>query len=184
MIIGNHQLRIRPLIKEDAPFLAKWLSDPAVLEFYEGRDNPFDLNKVLETFYKQEDATNRCLIEWEDQAIGYIQYYVIDDEERIEYELQEVEGTIFGLDQFIGEERYRDKGIGTLLIQTMVEYLKKKNTCIPSLWIHRYKITVPWPVMKSVGSLNKSFCHQRNGMKENTVIAGSFNTRYDQEEQN
>ncbi|MGN7312110.1 GNAT family N-acetyltransferase [Alkalicoccobacillus gibsonii] len=127
MIIGNHQLRIRPLIKEDAPFLAKWLSDPAVLEFYEGRDNPFDLNKVVETFYKQEDTTNRCLIEWEDQAIGYIQYYVIDDEERVEYELQEVEGIVFGLDQFIGEERYRDKGIGTLLIQTMVEYLKKKE---------------------------------------------------------
>ncbi|MEK4564134.1 GNAT family N-acetyltransferase [Alkalihalobacillus sp. FSL R5-0424] len=127
MIIKNHQLHIRPLLKEDAPFLAKWLSDPAVLEFYEGRDNPFDLNKVLETFYKEEGTTIRCLIKWEDQAIGYIQYYEIDDEERSEYGLQEVEGTIYGLDQFIGEEGYRDKGVGTMLVQTMIRNLKKQG---------------------------------------------------------
>lgn len=38
----------------DQRHLAKWLSDPAVLEFYEGRDSPFDVNKVQQVFYDEQ----------------------------------------------------------------------------------------------------------------------------------
>ena len=33
---------LRPLEESDIPLLARWLSDEMVLEYYEGRNNPFD----------------------------------------------------------------------------------------------------------------------------------------------
>lgn len=38
MEIKNAELTIRSLRKEDANHLSKWLSNPSVLEYYEGRD--------------------------------------------------------------------------------------------------------------------------------------------------
>ncbi|WP_307728862.1 GNAT family N-acetyltransferase [Alkalicoccobacillus plakortidis] len=127
-MIKNKELVVRPLIKDDANKLVKWLSDPVILQFYEGRDNPFDLKKVHQVFYTQNDQTSRCIIEWEGQAIGYIQYYPLDDDEKRTYGLNEEKGVYYGLDQFIGEEQYQNKGIGTTLIQTMIQFLiNEKN---------------------------------------------------------
>lgn len=50
ILFQNQGLTVRTLEEKDDILLAKWLSDPSVLEFYEGRDNPFDLNKVREVF--------------------------------------------------------------------------------------------------------------------------------------
>ncbi|MBM7583941.1 hypothetical protein JOC86_000478 [Bacillus pakistanensis] len=41
MLFQNGNLMIRKLEKKDKYLLVKWLSNPSVLEFYEGRDNPF-----------------------------------------------------------------------------------------------------------------------------------------------
>ncbi|MFD2655202.1 hypothetical protein [Gracilibacillus thailandensis] len=53
MLFQNKKLKVRKIEKEDSYQLAKWLSKPSVLEFYEGRDNPFDLEKVKKDFYQQ-----------------------------------------------------------------------------------------------------------------------------------
>lgn len=39
-------INIRELEKDDAKDLEKWLSNPVVLEYYEGRDQVFDMDKV------------------------------------------------------------------------------------------------------------------------------------------
>ena len=83
--IENKDLRIRPLVDTDKTQLAKWLSNPEVLQYYEGRDNPFDMEKVEQEFFDDEDGATRCLIEFEEMPIGYIQFYEIDEEERQHY---------------------------------------------------------------------------------------------------
>jgi aminoglycoside 6'-N-acetyltransferase len=119
-------LIVRKLVKEDNYLLVKWLSDPAVLEYYEGRDNPFNIDKVNDKFFADKDETVRCIVEFEDKEIGYIQYYPLEDEERNIYGY--LDGTIFGIDQFIGEVDYWNKGIGTLLVKAMVKFLiEQKN---------------------------------------------------------
>ncbi|GIN63772.1 hypothetical protein J27TS8_37650 [Robertmurraya siralis] len=45
MLFQNGKLLVRKLELKDNYLLAKWLSDPLVLEYYEGRDNPFDLER-------------------------------------------------------------------------------------------------------------------------------------------
>lgn len=124
MIIFSQQaLTIRALEDEDAHLLVKWLSDPVVLEFYEGRDHPLNEELVRESFYEDNDEVNRCIIQYNGVNIGYIQFYVIDDEEKEAYSYSDYNGIIYGMDQFIGEPHYWNKGIGSLLITATVQYL-------------------------------------------------------------
>lgn len=119
----HHQLTVRLLTDNDAPLLVKWLSDPQVLQYYEGRDRPHDLDLVKKHFYEKNEEIVQCIIEYNEQAIGYIQYYPISGEEIEEYGYQGFAGKIYGMDQFIGEVGYWNKGIGTKLIQSMVNHL-------------------------------------------------------------
>ena len=62
MLFQNGKLMVRELEAKDASLLTKWLSDPAVLEFYEGRDNAFDVAKVLDIYFAPEDDTVKCIM--------------------------------------------------------------------------------------------------------------------------
>jgi aminoglycoside 6'-N-acetyltransferase len=117
-------LEIRTLNPEDKGELVKWLSDPQVLRFYEGRDNPFNLEKVEEKFYQSEENVERCLILYEGKKIGYLQFYLLDEEGKEEYGyVPNLPDRFFGLDQFIGETDYWGQGVGTCFVTMMLEYL-------------------------------------------------------------
>ncbi|WP_205600718.1 GNAT family N-acetyltransferase [Gracilibacillus sp. YIM 98692] len=121
MLFQNGNLKVRNLKEKDNYLLAKWLSNPSVLEFYEGRDNPFDLDKVNKVFYTPKDDKVKCIVEFDGNEIGYIQFYQLNDETKKEYGY--FNEKVYGTDQFIGEVEYWNKGIGTLLVTTMVKYL-------------------------------------------------------------
>lgn len=142
MLFQNNKLTVRELEREDNYLLAKWLSDPAVLQFYDGRDNPFDLEKVNEKFYSLQDNIARCIIAFEGVEIGYIQYYLLNENTRKKYGYLDDKNVMYGMDQFIGETQYWNKGIGKVLIKAMVDYLitKKHVTKIvmdPQAWNKR-----------------------------------------------
>ncbi|PWW28816.1 aminoglycoside 6'-N-acetyltransferase [Cytobacillus oceanisediminis] len=123
MIYQTGPLSVRLLKRSDNLLLQKWLSDPAVLEFYEGRDRPFDLKSVNQKFFDRDDGIKRCLVEYEGARIGYIQFYGLDEETRELYGYSDFTGSVYGTDQFIGETEYWNKGIGTLLVKAMADYL-------------------------------------------------------------
>ncbi|WP_026692073.1 GNAT family N-acetyltransferase [Peribacillus kribbensis] len=125
MLFQNGKILVRELEEKDIPLLAKWLSDPAVLEFYEGRDNSFDYERVRNVFFKGEEEERKCMVEYEGQEIGYIQFYPLDKETRALYGYRE--GVVFGIDQFIGEPSYWNQGIGTLLVRSMVQFLVEQE---------------------------------------------------------
>ena len=131
MLLKNGNLKVRKLEEKDKVLLVKWLTNPMVLEFYEGRDNPFTLEKVEKAFYPPEDDEVRCIVEFEDKAIGYIQFYPLDTETKNDYGY--FEESVFGTDQFIGEVEYWNKGIGKLLVTSIVDFLieeKKANKVV------------------------------------------------------
>ncbi|MBY0123010.1 GNAT family N-acetyltransferase [Bacillus sp. S/N-304-OC-R1] len=123
MFFQNGPLLIREIRIDDNHLLAKWLSDPIILEYYEGRDNPFDIKKVNKKFYNRQDGVNRCIIQFNQTPIGYIQFYELDHETREKYGYISDQRIIFGMDQFIGEHAYWNKGIGTMLVTSMINYL-------------------------------------------------------------
>ncbi|TDL31548.1 N-acetyltransferase [Jeotgalibacillus sp. S-D1] len=118
----HDQLAVRYLTKKDVPLLAKWLSDPKVLSYYEGRDNPFDEKRVLEKFFRELNNEAKCIIEYDHEPIGYLQYYEVDNGTKFMYGVNDKK-CVFGMDQFVGETAYWNKGIGTRLIGEMTEYL-------------------------------------------------------------
>jgi len=121
MLFQNDSIKVRLLEEKDSHLLVKWLSDPSVLEFYEGRDNLFDLAKVKSVFYGSDDNEVKCIVEYANKAIGYVQFYQLDDETKKEYGY--VHKKVYGTDQFIGEVDYWNKGIGTLLVRAMTKFL-------------------------------------------------------------
>ncbi|WP_432363853.1 GNAT family N-acetyltransferase [Sporosarcina sp. UB5] len=123
MMMQNNRLAIRELIEEDKFLLTKWLSNPEVLQFYEGRDRPLDLAQVEEDFYGESNDETRCLILYDEKPIGYVQFYPIEEKERRIYGFSDSSEVIYGMDQFIGETAYWNKGIGTKLVEMIVVYL-------------------------------------------------------------
>ena len=123
MLLQKGDLLVRKLELNDKYLLSKWLSDSEILQYYEGRDNPFDVEKVEEEFLNDIDKTIRCIVEYDGAPIGYIQFYEVEEEERDTYGTEDVSENIYGMDQFIGESAYWNKGVGTQLVQAMVQYL-------------------------------------------------------------
>ena len=123
-IIKEKEISIRLLNEQDKNLLLKWLTDERVLNFWEGKSAVFDLDRITEDFYGEENVeVIRTIIEYQGQAIGYLQMYKLDNEALEEYSYQSINKVIYGVDQFIGEPEYWDKGIGTKFMKLVLQYL-------------------------------------------------------------
>ena len=126
LMIKSGRLEVRLLMEKDKQLLVKWLSTPEVLQYYEGRDNPFDVKKVEKNFFNDDPDVTRCLVEIDGMPIGYLQFYEVDEAERQAYGYDALEEMIYGMDQFIGDPTYWNKGIGTQLVRSVVTYLTRE----------------------------------------------------------
>ncbi len=123
ILIQGEQIGLRLLQPEDAALLWKWLNDPDVLAYYEGRDRPQSREDIREGFYEDKSEATLCIIQFMGNDIGYLQFYPLDDEDKQSYGYGENDGVIYGMDQFIGETAYWNRGIGTGLIGEVARYL-------------------------------------------------------------
>lgn len=128
--LQNEGLSIRYMTEQDFPLMAKWLSDKRVLTYYGDPNQPFDLEKISKKYLPRvngEIPIVPCIIEYNDMEIGFIQYYKITEQQLIDYGYNDHPLTL-GIDQFIGEINFWNKGIGTVLVQSILQYLfKVKN---------------------------------------------------------
>ncbi len=46
-------------MEDDASIISKWLTDPEVLRYYEGRDNPQSVEKVLDHFIHSPNSNEK-----------------------------------------------------------------------------------------------------------------------------
>lgn len=123
MIFQTATLTVRTITEQDVALVSKWLQDSDVLAYYEGRDNPQSEEMVREKLLpRQSDPCIACVVEYERTPIGYIQFYQIEPEERAVYGYDSDE-IIYGMDQFIGETAYWNRGVGTELVRAMCAYL-------------------------------------------------------------
>ena len=79
MIYQKGNLSIRYVTENDVQILSNWLSNPEVLSFYEGRDKPQSPQQVRER-YISSSGEKRCIVEYKNKSIGYIQMYPLDPE--------------------------------------------------------------------------------------------------------
>ena len=115
------RLKFRALTSDDFPLLLEWLSKEHVRQWWDaGEDTP---EKVARNYGEEEEGLERFILveAWEsgEKPIGYFQHYHVPD------------GSI-GIDQFIGEEDYINRGVGTKAISMFVEMIigEHKPSCI------------------------------------------------------
>jgi len=122
ILCKTDDLVVRSLDYADKYSLVRWLSDPIVLEYYEGRDNVYDDIMVEKKFYSNK-RKERYIIEFSNEVIGYLQFYCIEKEQCEEYGLIDSKDIIYGTDMFIGEPKYWGQGIGTVVMKNVVKFL-------------------------------------------------------------
>ncbi len=110
------RLKFRPLTSNDFPLLLDWLSKEHVKQWWDdGEDTP---EKVARNYGEEEEGLERFIMVEADESgekpIGYFQHYLVPD------------GSI-GIDQFIGEEDYVNRGVGTRAIRMLVEMIMLKH---------------------------------------------------------
>jgi aminoglycoside 6'-N-acetyltransferase len=116
-------LKVRLVTQEDMDILAKWFSDPILLESYGGPGKAMTYEQVkLKFFPNVLSNIQRCIIQHDQKPIGFIQIYELGEEEKAEYQYPE-NMKVFATDQFIAEETERGKGFGTGLIKSTVKYI-------------------------------------------------------------
>lgn len=148
-IFGDHIITVRRMkdCLSDYNLLTKWLSDPIVCDYYEGKTKPYNLKKVMEKFgpyTRDEERVRPCIIKYEKKAIGYIQYYKTYSGEYDESKIVDINKyeNPHGLDIIIGEKQFWNKSIGTKVIQMTIKYLlQNENADIifidPQTWNKR-----------------------------------------------
>ena len=110
------RLRFRPFSADDYQLLLMWLSKEHVRQWWD--DGEVTLEDVARNYGEQEEGLERFILvkieEGGEKPLGYFQHYTVPD------------GSI-GIDQFIGEEAYLNRGIGTKAVGMFVEMIRRKH---------------------------------------------------------
>lgn len=142
-VTRNGELAIVHMSGEHYELMAKWLSDEKVLKYYDGRDNPSDINRVISEYSARVnglDSVTPCIMREKGQEIGYLQFYPIKTE-ITELKAETAENP-YGIDLFIGEAEARNRGLGPRFIRMISSYLfnsEKADLIIsdPQMWNRR-----------------------------------------------
>ncbi|WP_176554476.1 GNAT family N-acetyltransferase [Bacillus sp. Marseille-P3800] len=110
---------IRPIQSTDRQLLLKWLTTADVLAFYEGRDQSFTLEKIEKKFFNEKER-DRWIGEVDGASMAYLQSYRLTTNEKKKYGYPPSK-TAMGMDLFIGEVSFWNKGYGTTLVNMLTE---------------------------------------------------------------
>jgi aminoglycoside 6'-N-acetyltransferase len=115
----------------DYALLMRWRSAPHVAEWWDTAQTELGLDGVIAKYRSRtgsDDPTTACIIEVADLPIGYIQHYpwaANEDEMReIGFDLP---AGYWGVDIFIGEPEYLDRGFGSRAVALTLRYLVEER---------------------------------------------------------
>jgi RimJ/RimL family protein N-acetyltransferase len=119
-------ITFRPLAEGDLSLVHRWLNNPAVAEWY-GLDlanKPYPSPEEVAANYlpriRGETRTFGYVIVIDGDDAGYIQCYRLGDHPAYAAVLDH-DDDAWGIDLFIGEDAFRDRGLGAVLLREFVE---------------------------------------------------------------
>lgn len=107
-------LTFKPLTSADYPLLLDWLQRPHVKQWWNDGDDT--LEKVAAHYGNDEHP--RFLMLHGGQPIGYIQYY---------FQYYFLEDGAAGIDLFIGEEQFLNRGVGTAAMRDFIDLIVERH---------------------------------------------------------
>jgi aminoglycoside 6'-N-acetyltransferase-1b/aminoglycoside 6'-N-acetyltransferase-2 len=125
MSASETPVTLRLMTEHDLPMLHDWLNRPHIVEWWGGEEERPTLDEVLEHYLPRvlaEGSVTPYIAMAGDEPIGYAQSYVAlgsgdgwwDDE---------TDPGVRGIDQTLANPAQLDKGLGTKLVQALVELL-------------------------------------------------------------
>lgn len=123
------KIEFKLLEKSDIPQMYKWLNKDFIAKWF-GKGEYYDKYENVENKYaprtESNSLTKAFIVYLDKNKIGYIQTYrLIDYPEYNKY--VQADPYVAGLDVFIGEEEYLNKGIGTKIISEFIKTIIFNN---------------------------------------------------------
>jgi len=115
--IQGRMTTLRPIRRDDMSSLHRWLNDPSIMQYWDGRDHPATFDRVETRFRRSVEGMDRdavrFMIEIEGgRTIGMVQHGRI---------VPRAKNT--QVDMLIGEADCRDSGYGTDAMRAFLGYL-------------------------------------------------------------
>jgi release factor glutamine methyltransferase len=108
----------------DYALLLGWLTDPAVLEWYEGRDQQFDLARILAEYGPggelEREGTTATIVELAGRPAGFVQCYELAPWAE-EFGLADGRG-VWSLDLYL-DPQFHGSGLGRRVVRAVAEHL-------------------------------------------------------------
>lgn len=115
---------------EDFQLFLRWMTDPETMKYWEGMTEHFTYERVVKKYWQTaEEKAQQCIIEYNQLPIGFCQFYQVlsaadyevpDDQYRKFVAPSEI---VYGIDIFLGEVSFRNRGIGTQSIILLLKAL-------------------------------------------------------------
>ncbi len=141
-LFSDDGLVVRHLVNriDDYALLLRWLRTPEVLEWYGGRDEEYDLARVLAKYgpggTMEREATIPAIAELDGRPVGYVQLYELG---RWADEFEIDDGTdVWSLDLYVGEPELHGTGLGRRIVRATAEYLLAERSA-------REVLIMPYP---------------------------------------
>ncbi len=125
MTTSENSVALRLMTTADLPMLHEWLNRPHVVEWWGGDDARPPLADVVEHYtprIQAEEAVTPYIAMHGGEPIGYAQCYVVLGSGDGWWE-DETDPGVRGIDQFLGNPRQLNKGLGTKLVRALAERL-------------------------------------------------------------
>jgi aminoglycoside 6'-N-acetyltransferase len=115
-------ITFRPLQEKDYSLLASWLSEPHVAKWWH---EPSTVEFVAKEYGPSDDKTDVYIVEGDDQPIGIIQSYWIEDYPE-HFEKVRIKKSV-GIDLLIGMPDLTGKGYGTQSLREFITKIVRSN---------------------------------------------------------
>lgn len=114
-------ISFRPVVREDIPILYQWLQNPDVALFYDDGRRLSSVEYEAKILHKISSPTEYSyIILIDEREVWYIQCYLVEAENPIMMSQIDDPSWARAMDMFIGEDEYRGKGYGSVILRQFV----------------------------------------------------------------
>jgi aminoglycoside 6'-N-acetyltransferase len=115
---------------DELNIMVMWRNDDENKKYYGNPDFEYTEDYVVSKYKSRimnDDKKKPIIVELDREAIGYLQYYLLEAKDMEELDLQLLDKQLVGsFDLFIGSSVYRDKGLGTKITSKLITKLKSE----------------------------------------------------------
>lgn len=116
----------KAVVENDLPLLFQWFAQPYIAQLWV---EPTDWQTFKTKWQTKLESEGRFafMAYVGEQAIGYIHYYHVNNNDRSHFPGIEIPEAAIGMDLFIGNPEFLNKGLGTQLIKEFIAFAKDRE---------------------------------------------------------